>query len=63
MKVDFKYERALDCGAGIGRVSKTFLLKKFKTVDLVEQNPTYLKVAEDALKGTNDDGRYYHKGL
>jgi len=29
--------RALDCGAGIGRVSKHFLLKVFDVVDLLEQ--------------------------
>ena len=34
--IDIKYKRALDCGAGIGRITKAFLIKKFKTVDLVE---------------------------
>ncbi|TPX35778.1 hypothetical protein SmJEL517_g01913 [Synchytrium microbalum] len=33
---------ACDCGAGIGRVSKNFLLKVFDKVDLVEQNPKFL---------------------
>jgi len=28
---------AVDCGAGIGRVSKHFLLKEFQSVDIVEQ--------------------------
>ncbi|KAJ3042368.1 hypothetical protein HDV00_007502 [Rhizophlyctis rosea] len=37
---------ACDCGAGIGRVSKHFLLHKFARVDLVEQNPAFLKQAE-----------------
>ncbi|KAI8848994.1 AdoMet dependent proline di-methyltransferase-domain-containing protein [Chytridium lagenaria] len=36
---------ACDCGAGIGRVSKHFLLKMFDTVDLVEQNPKFLEEA------------------
>ncbi|CAJ0844211.1 6003_t:CDS:2, partial [Entrophospora sp. SA101] len=30
---------ALDCGAGIGRVTKHFLLKVFEKVDLVEYTP------------------------
>lgn len=33
--------RALDCGGGVGRVSKSFLLKKFKTVDILEQEPKF----------------------
>ncbi|KAJ1675561.1 hypothetical protein EV182_001029 [Spiromyces aspiralis] len=38
---------ACDCGAGIGRVSKHFLLTQFDTVDLIEQNPEFLRAAED----------------
>lgn len=30
------HERALDCGAGIGRVTKHVLLDKFDKIDLVE---------------------------
>ncbi|KAJ3317969.1 hypothetical protein HDU76_000990 [Blyttiomyces sp. JEL0837] len=37
---------ACDCGAGIGRVSKGYLLKFFDQVDLVEQNPKFLEEAE-----------------
>ncbi|KAI9227338.1 MAG: alpha-N-methyltransferase NTM1 [Piptocephalis tieghemiana] len=36
---------ACDCGAGIGRVSKHFLLPYFSKVDLVEQNAQYLETA------------------
>jgi len=35
--------RALDCGSGIGRVSKHLLLKYFDFVDLLEQNNNFLK--------------------
>ncbi|UYV63243.1 NTMT1 [Cordylochernes scorpioides] len=35
--------RALDCGAGIGRVSKLLLLPLFDKVDLVEQNEEFLR--------------------
>ncbi|TPX78727.1 hypothetical protein CcCBS67573_g00007 [Chytriomyces confervae] len=37
---------ACDCGAGIGRVSKNFILKVFKKSDLVEQNPKFLAEAQ-----------------
>lgn len=33
---------ALDCGAGIGRITKGLLLPIFDTVDMVEQNQTFL---------------------
>ena len=35
--------RCLDCGAGIGRISKHLLQRHFSTVDLVEQNPKFLE--------------------
>ncbi|KAI8812215.1 alpha-N-methyltransferase NTM1 [Cladochytrium replicatum] len=42
---------ACDCGAGIGRVSKHFLLKVFERVDLVEQDPAFLAQARDTYLG------------
>ncbi|ESP00889.1 hypothetical protein LOTGIDRAFT_225615 [Lottia gigantea] len=42
-KVDNK--RALDCGAGIGRITKRLLLPMFETVDMVELNQHFLKEA------------------
>ena len=36
-------DRCLDCGAGIGRISKHLLQRHFSTVDLVEQNPKFLE--------------------
>nr|XP_039270773.1 N-terminal Xaa-Pro-Lys N-methyltransferase 1-A-like [Styela clava] len=44
-----RHKRALDCGAGIGRVSKLFLLHIFDTVDLLEQNGEFLKQAPSYL--------------
>lgn len=35
--------KAVDCGAGIGRVSKHFLLKEFDKVDIVEQCEEFTK--------------------
>ncbi|ORY48249.1 hypothetical protein BCR33DRAFT_714648, partial [Rhizoclosmatium globosum] len=37
-----------DCGAGIGRASKNFLLKFFEKVDLVDQNSKFLDEARDS---------------
>lgn len=41
--------RALDCGAGIGRVSKRLLLPIFSEVDLVELNSDFLDQAKTYL--------------
>ncbi|KAI8819836.1 alpha-N-methyltransferase NTM1 [Fimicolochytrium jonesii] len=57
---------ACDCGAGIGRVSKHFLLKVFERVDMVEQTPKFLKEAEDSYMGQDLVGRvdrFIPKGL
>ncbi|GAA5966814.1 hypothetical protein JCM21900_006098 [Sporobolomyces salmonicolor] len=44
--------RALDCGAGIGRVTSTVLLPLFDLVDLVEPVPSFVKQAKkNALAG------------
>jgi len=37
--------RALDCGAGIGRVTKNLLLPLFDTVDMLEVNQKFLDEA------------------
>ncbi|KAI1303157.1 N-terminal Xaa-Pro-Lys N-methyltransferase 1 [Halotydeus destructor] len=58
--------RALDCGAGIGRVTKTLLLKFFDTVDLLEQSQTFLDSARDYLGTEIYDkriGKAYCSGL
>lgn len=41
--------RALDCGAGIGRVTKHLLTKVFECVDLVEQDERFVAIAKDYL--------------
>ncbi|XP_060519045.1 N-terminal Xaa-Pro-Lys N-methyltransferase 1-B [Cylas formicarius] len=40
---------ALDCGAGIGRITKFLLCPFFDKVDMVEQNAAFLKQAQDYL--------------
>lgn len=51
---------ALDCGSGIGRVSKRLLLQIFKEVELVEQNPLFLKKAKTYLKAYTERVVAYH---
>jgi len=41
--------RALDCGAGIGRVSKLLLTDLFDEVDMLEQNQKFLNKADEYL--------------
>lgn len=60
-------QRALDCGAGIGRVTKNLLINYFSTVDLVEQDENFVRKAHDYLS-TNDKlnakiGMIYNAGL
>nr|CAG4642080.1 EOG090X0EJQ [Eurycercus lamellatus] len=56
-------ERALDGGAGIGRVTQGFLMKNFPVVDLVEQDKGFIEEAKRALASTNHRGEFFHSGL
>lgn len=59
-----KLNVALDCGAGIGRVSKNLLLPMFKTVDMVEQNTEFLSAAKTYLGNQSDRvGNLFGVGL
>ncbi|XP_058982417.1 alpha N-terminal protein methyltransferase 1-like [Musca domestica] len=44
---DMHKKYALDCGAGIGRVTKNLLMPLFEKVDLVEQDPAFAEKARD----------------
>lgn len=59
--------RALDCGAGIGRVSKHLLLPAFNTVDIVEQQKEFTdKIQQyfsDQTQLSNRLGVVYNEGL
>ncbi|KAM7345401.1 N-terminal methyltransferase [Cochliomyia hominivorax] len=62
---------ALDCGAGIGRVTKNLLMPMFNKVDLVEQDPTFAEKAKEyctvdtgsTLGYPNRLGEVYNVGL
>lgn len=54
---------ALDCGAGIGRVTGNLLTHFFEKVDLVEQNPKFLEQAKFYLKNSlSKVGQFYSIG-
>ncbi|KAK0179876.1 hypothetical protein PV327_005587 [Microctonus hyperodae] len=57
-------EYALDCGSGIGRITKNLLVKHFKCVDLVEQNSKFLDAAKVFLEDCSSHiGKFYSSGL
>lgn len=59
-----KTNRALDCGAGIGRVSKGLLLPLFQIVDLAELNKDFLDEAPKYLGDSSSRvGHYLCCGL
>jgi protein N-terminal methyltransferase len=49
LRPELRCERAADCGAGIGRVTKNFLINRFANVDLIEQSPRLLASAAKYL--------------
>lgn len=54
-----KMKRALDCGAGIGRITRGILLEIADTVDIVEPIIKFTKV----LEGIDGVGRIFNVGL
>ncbi|CAK8691175.1 N-terminal Xaa-Pro-Lys N-methyltransferase 1-like [Clavelina lepadiformis] len=59
-----KTGRALDCGAGIGRVTKHLLLPLFDIVDLVELNKAFLDEAKTYIgQNASRVGNYFCCGL
>lgn len=52
--------RALDCGAGIGRVSKSVLIPSFELVDAIEQSPSHCRAMREQLPELN---RIFECGL
>lgn len=55
-------ERALDGGAGIGRITKGFLMNNFSCVDLVEQDEGFINEAKRQLATANHRGQFFHCG-
>lgn len=55
--------KAIDCGAGIGRITKHLLSKHFSEVDLVEQDKKFLQKAQENLTDCKNVGKLYCCGL
>uniref|UniRef100_A0A8C8R6T5 Methyltransferase like 11B n=1 Tax=Pelusios castaneus TaxID=367368 RepID=A0A8C8R6T5_9SAUR len=53
-------DRALDCGSGIGRVTKHVLLPVFKSVELVDMMENFLAEAQNYLHGEEDRVKMYY---
>lgn len=51
-----KFGRALDVGAGIGRVTNSLLLPIFQSVDMLEQNEDYLNQSFPEVPSTSGNG-------
>ncbi|EMP34532.1 alpha N-terminal protein methyltransferase 1B [Chelonia mydas] len=51
---------ALDCGSGIGRVTKHVLLPVFKSVELVDMMENFLAEAQNYLQGKKDRVKTYY---
>ena len=56
-------DAALDCGAGVGRVSEHLFLHYFKRVDLMEPSKNLLDKARENLQNKNGVGTFYLKGM
>ncbi|ETN67907.1 ad-003 [Anopheles darlingi] len=58
------HQRALDCGAGIGRITRGLLVPFFEQVDLVEQDEQFCQTARTSLKDCGPKiGTVYNEGL
>jgi protein N-terminal methyltransferase len=53
----FQTRVAADGGAGIGRVTKHFLLPRFHQVDMVEQSPRLLGAAKQYIGISDEDAQ------
>ncbi|KAJ6632763.1 Alpha N-terminal protein methyltransferase 1 [Pseudolycoriella hygida] len=54
---------ALDCGAGIGRVSKHLLIPIFNTVDIVEQDEHFANSVKEYVGNSAKLGTIFNEGL
>ncbi|XP_068633469.1 alpha N-terminal protein methyltransferase 1-like [Battus philenor] len=64
LKDPFDTKTALDCGAGIGRVSKNLLIPYFDKVDLIEQDKKFINTAKEVIGSNNEKlGTLYQKSL
>ena len=50
------HSRVLDCGAGMGRVTKNLLLPRFAKVDMVEPSKVQLDKGREYVESANVEG-------
>ena len=63
MKNPPQHNYALDCGSGIGRITKNLLIRHFERVDLVEQSSKFLEAAKSLLQQYSSKiGEFYPLG-
>lgn len=55
--------RALDCGAGIGRITQQLLIRHFDTVDLLDFNESFLNEAKRLLIKETKIGHFFPTSL
>eukprot|EP00928_Gymnodinium_smaydae_P033972 TRINITY_DN24188_c0_g2_i1.p1 TRINITY_DN24188_c0_g2~~TRINITY_DN24188_c0_g2_i1.p1 ORF type:complete len:674 (+),score=160.11 TRINITY_DN24188_c0_g2_i1:65-2023(+) len=53
-----RFRSALDCGAGVGRITEALLLPRAVAADLVEPSPPLLQEARRRLQGTSGARRF-----
>ncbi|KAI5069928.1 hypothetical protein GOP47_0014271 [Adiantum capillus-veneris] len=58
-----KHLVALDCGAGVGRVTKNLLLRHFHEVDLVEPVSHFLEAAKDSLMTVSPSSSVFGRAI
>jgi len=57
-----KAGKVLDCGGGVGRISKGLLINFFETVDIVDQAPNLIAKAKESIKSSRMRN-YFVSGL
>lgn len=63
MKGRMKTNFALDCGAGIGRISESLLVNHFDKVDLMDQSAKLIYAAKERLRGNQKINKLFIIGM
>lgn len=63
LRPNLRFEKAADCGAGIGRVTKHLLLPRFESVDMIEQSKRLLSSAAGYIGEAHTRVKFIEVGL
>jgi protein N-terminal methyltransferase len=58
-----KTSSVIDCGAGIGRVTKSILVNYFKKIDIMEQDEKFVQTCRESFKDDPLIGNIYQNSL